>query len=294
MAKTWLITGSSRGFGRYLVEAVLAAGDNVLATARHLAVLEDLRQDAGSRLVTLGQDVTKPEHAVRAVNRAFDTFGRLDVLVNNAGYGLIGAFEEMAEEEFLGQIDTNFWGVVHTTRAAIPRLRQQGSGHIIQFTSVGGRGANAGLSGYNASKFAVEGFSESIAQELKPLGIKLTIVEPSGFRTDWGGSSMHYAAPMDAYEPSVGLLRKHIERNVGREAGDPRKAAAAVLAIARLEAPPLRLPLGKAAFSMLKHHYSNSLESLEQWANYTNSVDFDDVTDNGEDAMVTAQRNLAK
>ena len=140
----------------------------------------------------------------------------------------------------------------------------------------------------------MEGFSESIAQELKPLGIKLTIVEPSGFRTDWGGSSMHYAAPMDAYEPSVGLLRKHIERNVGREAGDPRKAAAAVLAIARLEAPPLRLPLGKAAFSMLKHHYSNSLESLEQWANYTNSVDFDDVTDNGEDAMVTAQRNLAK
>jgi NAD(P)-dependent dehydrogenase (short-subunit alcohol dehydrogenase family) len=235
----------------------------------------------------------KTEHAVRAVNTAFDTFGRLDVLVNNAGYGLIGAFEEMTEEEFRSQIDTNFWGVVHTTRVAIPRLRQQGSGHIIQFTSVGGRGANAGLSGYNASKFAVEGFSESIAQELKPLGIKLTIVEPSGFRTDWGGSSMHYAAPMDAYEPSVGLLRKHIERNVGREAGDPRKAAAAVLAIARLEAPPLRLPLGKAAFSMLKHHYSNSLESLEQWESYTNSVDFDDVTDNGENAMVTAQRNLA-
>jgi NAD(P)-dependent dehydrogenase (short-subunit alcohol dehydrogenase family) len=294
MAKTWLITGSSRGFGRYLVEAVLAAGDNVLATARNPAVLEDLHQDAGSRLVTLEQDVMKPEHAVRGVNTAFDTFGRLDVLVNNAGYGLIGAFEEMTEEEFRGQIDTNFWGVVHTTRVAIPRLRQQGSGHIIQFTSVGGRGANAGLSGYNASKFAVEGFSESIAQELKSLGIKLTIVEPSGFRTDWGGSSMHYAAPMDAYEPSVGLLRKHIERNVGREAGDPRKAAAAVLAIARLEDAPLRLPLGKAAFSMLKHHYSNSLESLEQWASYTNSVDFDDVTDNGENAMVTAQRNLAK
>jgi NAD(P)-dependent dehydrogenase (short-subunit alcohol dehydrogenase family) len=294
MTKVWLITGSSRGFGRDLTEATLAAGHNVIATARDPAALADLRARYAGRLITVAHDVTKPEQAVSAISVAFDTFGQLDVLVNNAGYGFIGAFEEMSDDEFRGQIDTNFWGAVHTTRAAIPRLRQQGSGHIIQFSSVGGRGAAPGLSGYNASKFAVEGFSESIAQELKPLGIKLTILEPSGFRTDWGASSMRYAQPMDAYEPSVGRLRKHIQGNAGKEAGDPRKAADAVLAIVGLEEPPLRLPLGKAAYTMLTHHYINSLESLVKWASYTNSVDFDETAPKGENAMITAHRELAK
>jgi len=177
VSKIWFITGSSRGFGRALVEAVLVAGDKVVATARKPEDLADLSESYGDQVRAVKLDVTSPAEVARAVAAALDAFGHIDVVVNNAGYGFFGAFEEMSTDEFKGQIDTNFWGVVHVTRAVVPILRRQGFGHIIQITSTGGRRAVPGLSGYHAAKFAVEGFSEALAQEIKPLGLKVTIVE---------------------------------------------------------------------------------------------------------------------
>jgi NAD(P)-dependent dehydrogenase (short-subunit alcohol dehydrogenase family) len=185
-----------------LVETVLAAGDKVVATARRPEELADLANTYGDKVRTVKLDVTSPADVEKAVGAATAAFGRIDVVVNNAGYGFIGAFEEMTDAEFKGQIDTNFWGVVHVTRAVVSILRKQGSGHIIQVTSIGGRNAVPGLSGYYAAKFAVEGLSEALAQEVKPLGIKVTIVEPGGFRTDWAGASMAYAKSLEAYAPT--------------------------------------------------------------------------------------------
>jgi len=275
MSKVWFITGSSRGLGRALTEAVLEAGHQVVATARRPEQLTDLVKTHGDNIRTAKLDVTSPEEAESAVAAAINAFGRIDVVVNNAGYGFIGAFEEMSTGEFKGQIDTNFWGVVYVTRAVLPILRRQGFGHIIQVTSTGGRGAVPGLSGYHAAKFAVEGFSEALAQEIKPLGLKVTIVEPGGFRTDWAGASLSYALPTEAYTPSVGVMRGHIERMDGQQPGDPRKGAAAILKIAEVAEPPLRLPLGNAAMAFLRHGYRTSAEELERWSDITQSTDFD-------------------
>ena len=208
MSKVWFITGSSRGLGRALTEVVLAAGHLVVATARKPERLADLSKVYGDRIRTAKLDVTSPVDAKEAVTLAKQAFGRIDVVVNNAGYGFTGAFEEMSPEEFNAQIDTNFWGVVHVTRAVLPVLREQGHGHIIQVTSTGGRLAVPGISAYHAAKFAVEGLSESLAQEIKPLGLKLTIVEPGGFRTDWAGASMAFAKPMKAYTSVLDAIRR--------------------------------------------------------------------------------------
>ncbi|HEX3799695.1 MAG TPA: oxidoreductase [Verrucomicrobiae bacterium] len=278
MKNIWFITGSSRGFGRALTEAVLEAGHCVIATARRPEQLDDLVARYGSQIRPVKLDVTSPTNAEKAVAFAIEAFGRIDVLVNNAGYGFSGAFEEMKPDEFAAQMDTNFWGVVHVTRAALPILRRQGHGHIIQITSIGGRIGVPGLSGYNAAKFAVEGFSESLAQEIKPLGLKLTIVEPGGFRTDWAGNSMAYATPIAAYAPTVGVMRKHMEAHTGHEPGDPRKGAAAILQIANRSMPPLRLPLGNDAMALGRRGYQQSLDELDRWASLTQSTDFDGVT----------------
>ncbi len=277
MSKVWFITGSSRGLGRALTEAVLEAGHQVVATARRPEQLADLTAKYGSRVCPVKLDVTSPSEVEKAVAAGLGAFGHLDIVVNNAGYGFIGAFEEMSAAEFQGQIDTNFWGVVHVTRAIVPLLRKQGSGHIIQVTSIGGRITVPGLSGYHAAKFAVEGFSETLAQELKPLGVKVTIVEPGGFRTDWAGDSMAYAKPMEAYAPSVGLIRSHIEPSSGHQPGDPRKAAQAILKIAKIEEPPLRLALGNDALAFLRHGYKSAAEELECWVDFSQSTDFDGI-----------------
>ena len=278
MSKVWFITGSSRGLGRALTEAVLDAGHQVVATARRPGQLADLVAKYGDRIRTAKLNVTSPEDAASAVAEALNAFGRFDVVVNNAGYGFAGAFEEMSAEEFKDQIDTNFWGVVHVTRAVLPILRRQGAGHLIQITSTGGRMAVPGLSGYHAAKFAVEGFSEALAQEIKPVGLKLTIVEPGGFRTDWAGASMSYAPPIKAYAPSVGVIRGHMERMDGQQPGDPRKGAAAILKIAELAEPPLRLPLGNDAMAVLRDSYKTSAVELERWSDITQSTDFDGLT----------------
>ena len=287
MKKIWFITGSSRGFGRALTEAVLEAGHSVVATARRPEQLDDLVMRYGSSIRPVKLDVTSPADAEKAVASALEAFGRIDVLVNNAGYGFSGAFEEMTPEEFAGQIDTNFWGVVHVTRAALPILRRQGHGHVIQITSIGGRIGVPGMSGYNAAKFAVEGFSESLAQEIKPLGLKLTIVEPGGFRTDWAGSSMAYAKPIEAYAPTVGAMHNYMEAHTGHEPGDPRKGAAAILQIADHATPPLRLPLGNDAMTLGRRSYEQSLKELERWASLTQSTDFE-----GLESSVADQRVL--
>jgi len=278
MNKIWFVTGSSRGLGRTLVEAILAAGDKVIATARKPEELKDLSAIYDDRIRAVKLDVTSPEEVEQAVATAVETFGRIDVLVNNAGYGFLGAFEEMSDQEFKGQIDTNFWGVVNVTRAILPHLRQQGSGHIIQITSVGGRSAFPGLSGYHAAKFAVEGFSEALALEVKPLGLKVTIVEPGGFRTDWAGTSMAFAKPIEAYAPTLGFMREQLQLRNGNQPGDPRKAARAILELAAMPEAPLRLPLGNDAMAVLRNGYQTSAEELERWAEITKSTDFDDLT----------------
>ena len=278
MSKVWFITGSSRGLGRALTEVVLESGYLVVATARKPEQLADLNKIYGDRVRTVTLDVTSPADAEKAVAAAKEAFGQIDVVVNNAGYGFIGAFEEMTADQFKSQIDTNLWGVVQVTRAVLPVLREQGHGHIIQITSVGGRLSVPGLSGYHAAKFAVEGFSEALAQEIKPLGLKLTIVEPGGFRTDWAGASMAFAKPMKAYAPVMEAIRGFMEQHGGHEPGDPRKAGQAIIQLAEMEQPPLRLPLGKDAIVFLRNSYKTSNDELERWADITGSTDFHDVT----------------
>lgn len=275
MSKTWFITGSSRGLGRSLAEAVLAQGGWVVATARKPEALDDLKAKYGDRVLPVALDVTDPAQVQQAIDVAIKAFGQIDVLVNNAGYGFAGAFEEMTPEEFKRQIDTNFWGVVNVTRAALPVLRGQGFGHIIQITSIGGRLAVPGLSAYHAAKFAVEGMSEALAQEVRPLGIKVTIVEPGGFRTDWAGSSMAFAKPIEAYDPTVGAVRGMLEQLTGKEPGNPAKAAQAIIQITNETEPPLRLPLGTDAHALLGHTYKSNIESLERWKDITRSTDFE-------------------
>jgi NAD(P)-dependent dehydrogenase (short-subunit alcohol dehydrogenase family) len=245
-----------------------------VATARKIEDLADLREKFGDRISAQKLDVKSFHDAEAAVSHAVEAFGRIDVVVNNAGYGFLGAFEEMTPEEFEGQIDTNFWGVVNVTRAVLPLLRQQRAGHIIQITSVGGRSGFPGFSGYHAAKFAVEGLSEALAQEIKPLGLKLTIVEPGGFRTDWAGASMAYAKEIPDYAV-VRFMRQQLEARNGGQPGDPRKAAEAILKLVDLPEPPLRLPLGNDALALLRFGYKRAAEELEKWAGITQSTDFD-------------------
>ncbi|AIQ14438.1 oxidoreductase [Paenibacillus durus] len=274
MSKVWLITGSSRGFGRSLAEAVLAQGDQLVATARKPEQLEDLVDRYGEQIHTMELDVTNMLQAEAAVQAAVATFGRLDVLVNNAGYGNISAIEETTMEDFRSQIETNFWGVVQVTKAALPVLRQQRSGHIFQFSSIGGRSSVPGLGPYQAAKWAVEGYSEVLAKEVNPLGIKVTLIEPGGFRTDWAGSSMEHVTPSEDYKNTVGLLLKYVRESSGNEPGDPSKAAQAILTIADEAYPPLRLLLGSDAVQIAKQVDQDRLNETLRWEKLSVSTDF--------------------
>ncbi|MGA9767956.1 MAG: oxidoreductase [Blastocatellia bacterium] len=284
--RVWLITGSSRGFGRHIAEEVLRRGERLVATARAPEHLQSLIDQYGESVQAAAVDVTRPADIQAAVALAVKTFGRLDVLVNNAGYGFTGAFEEMSADAFQKQIDTNFWGVIHACRAAVPLMRKQGFGHIIQISSVGGRAAFPGLSAYHAAKFAVEGFSETLAQELAPLGIRVTIVEPGGFRTDWAGASMGYAVPLAAYDQTVGAMRDYMKEHADEMPGDPRKAAAIICDLLNMPEPPLRLPLGNDALVLLRNAYHTSLEALEQWRDLTKSTDRDGLVTSDTDHAV--------
>jgi NAD(P)-dependent dehydrogenase (short-subunit alcohol dehydrogenase family) len=253
----WFVTGSSRGLGKSLVRAAAEAGHRVIATARTPVEAQS------DRIIPLALDVTDASAAKRAIAAAVERVGRIDVVVNNAGQGFFGAFEEMTADEFAAQVAINFTGVVNVTRAALPVLRRQRSGHIIQISSVGGRIGAPGLSAYQASKFAVEGLSEVLWHELKPLGIKVTIVEPGGFRTDWAGASMAWAEPIEDYG-AVRAFRESVAKRAGGEPGDPDRAARAIVELATMADPPLRQPLGTDAYTYLKLGYESNLAELER------------------------------
>ncbi|HEY4414390.1 MAG TPA: oxidoreductase [Verrucomicrobiae bacterium] len=290
MNKIWFITGASRGLGRALAQEVLQAGHKVIATARKAADLADLVEKFANQVKTVSLDVKSAADAQRAIAEGVAAFGTIDVVVNNAGYGFQGAFEEQTPEDFQGQIDTNFWGVVNITRAVLPILRQQRSGHIIQITSIGGRGAFPGFSGYHAAKFAVEGLSESLAQEVAAFGIKVTIVEPGSFRTDWAGQSMAYAREIPGYDV-IRKMRELLQSRNGNQPGDPRKAAQVLLKLIDLPEAPLRLPLGHDAMAVLRSVYKKNADELEKWAELTAATDFDGLkVSNTDHAILQALR----
>jgi NAD(P)-dependent dehydrogenase (short-subunit alcohol dehydrogenase family) len=282
MAKVWLITGSSRGLGRCLAEAVLAQGDRLVATARQPEQLGDLVTRYGDTVRAVALDVTQPEQARAAVSAAVETFGRLDVLVNNAGYGNMAAIEEASEEDWRAQIETDLWGVIHLTRAALPVMHRQRSGHIVQISSTGGRTGTPGLGAYQTAKWAVEGFSEVLAREVAPLGIKVTLIEPGGFRTDWAGSSMRQTAPSADYQGTVGQMMDYLRTHAGSEQGDPAKAAQAIIAIVNAEQPPLRLLLGSDAVRLARQIDQAKLAETDRWEQLSASTDFDAVTNPAE------------
>src|SRR5579864_4595800 len=230
MSKVWLVTGSASGLGRNIAEAVLASGARLVATAREPQRLDDLVKKYGDRVRTASLDVADEEAAKAAVQAAVEAFGRLDIVVNNAGYGDVAPFEQLSPERFKALIDTNFYGVVHLTRAALPILRKQKSGCILQISSVGGRLALPGSTGYHAAKWAVGGFTEALAQEVAPFGVRVCALEPGGMRTNWGARA-HKDTPdlLPDYEPSVGAVIKALKSYWGQETSDPAKVAQLIL-----------------------------------------------------------------
>ena len=262
--KVWFITGTSRGFGREWTAAALERGDKVAATARDVSTLDDLVAKYGDALLPIALDVTDRDADFAAVKAAHEHFGRLDVVVNNAGYGQFGFIEELSEAEARDQVETNVFGALWITQAALPYLRAQGSGHIIQVSSIGGISAFAGLGAYHASKWALEGFSQSLAAEVERFGIHVTLIEPGGFSTDWGGASAKRTTELPEYEGlRADVARWRSERNA--VPGNPEASAAAVLKIVDAEKPPLRVFFGSAPLQIAKTDYENRLRTWEEW-----------------------------
>jgi NAD(P)-dependent dehydrogenase (short-subunit alcohol dehydrogenase family) len=261
-SKVWFITGSSKGFGRIWAEAALERGDKVAATARDVSTLQPLAERYGDRVLTSALDVQDMEADFAAVEAAREKFGRLDVVVNNAGYGLFGTVEEVTPEQARDQIETNLFGALWVTKAALPIMREQGSGHIIQVSSIGGVTAFAGIGLYHASKWALEGFSQSLAQEVAGFGIKVTLVEPQGFTTDWSGPSGVRAEELPAYEP---VREARAKRAGAQTPGDPEATGPAILKLVDAEEPPLRCFFGRNAFDIVRPDYESRLAGWEQW-----------------------------
>ncbi len=261
--KVWFITGTSRGFGLEWATAALERGDKVVATARKLDPLKALADKFPESLFPLELDVTNKEAVTSAVDQGYEHFGQLDVVVNNAGYGLFGMVEEVSEAQARAQLETNFFGALWVTQAALPHLRAQKSGHIIQVSSIGGITAFPFVGLYHASKWALEGLSQSLAQEVRGFGIHVTLVEPAGFSTDWSGSSASHAEPLPAYD----ALKKDVaeQRKKRWQPGDPSATRAAILKIVDAEKPPLRVFFGEAPLAMAKADYASRLALWEEW-----------------------------
>ena len=273
MSKVWLITGASRGLGRAFTEEALKAGHRVLATARNSKHLADLAGKFGESVWTVPLDVTNEEQAKYAVDAAIRTFGGLDVLVNNAGYGNVGSVEDTSLADFRAQIETNLFGVIIMTKAVLPYFRERRAGHLIQISSIGGRVGPPGRAAYAAAKFGVEGFSESLSKEVGPLGIKVTIVEPGGFRTDFAGSSTELREGQPEYDATVGATVRFQREYDGKQPGDPIKAAEAILYVASLSEPPLRLLLGSDAYNAAENHTNQTLAADREWKDLSISTD---------------------
>jgi len=281
--KVFLVTGAGRGLGRDIVIAALEAGNRVVAGARNVSSLDDLVTRYQERILPVALDVTDMAAAQAAVEATLHAFGRLDVLVNNAGYANLASIEDITIEDFREQVDTNLLGVVNLTKAALPVLREQGTGHIIQVSSVGGRSASPGLGAYQAAKWAVGGFSGVLAAEVGELGIKVTVLEPGGMRTEWAGSSMTIPPISEPYQATVGARAAGMRG--WTPSGDPAKVAQVVLQVARMDEPPLRLLLGTDAFTYGTANGRALAESDEKWRALSVSTDHDDASDADRDPL---------
>src|ERR1700758_2679819 len=274
MSKVWFVTGASRGLGRAFTEAVLEAGDRVVATARNPEQLVELQGRYSGKIRTVPLDVTNEVQAQAAFEAAIASFGVLDVLVNNAGYGYVCPVEDTPLTDFRAQIETNLFGVIIMTKAVLPYFRERNAGHIIQVTSISGRIGPAGRAPYAAAKFGVEGFSESLFKEIGPLGIKVTIIEPGGFRTDFAGSSTQLSEGRPEYDSTVGAAVRFQRGYNGRQPGDPAKAAAALLHVRSLADPPLRLFLGSDSSAAAEKSAVDKIDSDRNWKTLSLSTDF--------------------
>jgi len=279
MSKVWFITGSSRGLGRSLTEAVLANGDLVAATARNPEQLKDLAEKYPDRVYPLRLDVTNKVQIIAAVDNTIRKFGRIDVLVNNAGFGIIGAAEAYSDEQVRSQLETNLYAPIEITRAVLPYMRKQRSGRILQISSIGGRVGNPGVTIYQAAKFGLSGFSEALAKEVKPLGIWVTSIEPGGFRTDWAAASMTYAPEVEGYEKTVGVRMELFKSSNFIPMGDPDKAAKVMIDLVDSPEPPVHLVLGSEAIGMVQQANVLKNEELEKWLPVSTSTDADNAVD---------------
>lgn len=275
MTQTWFITGSSRGLGRALAVAALRAGHQVAASARRPKQLEDLVSRWGDRVLPLRLDVADPADARRAVGESVARFGGLDVVVNNAGYANVAPIETADDADVREQFETNFWGVYNVSKAALPVLRTQRSGLFIQISSIGGRvGGSPGIASYQAAKFAIDGFSRVLRVEAAPFGVKVLVVEPSGFRTDWAGASMTVFDVPEDYEQTVGAMHTRVRSTVSGPAGDPERAAEILVRVAARTDLPDNLPLGVNASDFAIEHDRRLLESDARWASVSRSADY--------------------
>lgn len=272
--KTWLITGCSGGLGYELAQAVLASGHRLVATARDAERLAPLVQAYGDRVRTIALDVTDSRAARDAARFAVEQFGSLDVLVNNAGYADVASVEDATDESFRAQIEVNFFGVINMTRAVLPVMRTQRSGHIVQISSVGGRVAGPGLAAYQAAKWAVGGFSEVLAKEVGDLGIRVTVAEPGAMRTRWAGASMTIAQASEPYREVIGRVAGRMRRMDGKQPGDPGRIARILLDVVASPAPPLRLLLGSDAVAVAREAARIRAEEDEQWREVSESTSY--------------------
>jgi len=272
--KVWFITGCSGGLGRTLAEAVLASGQRLTATARDTKRLQALVDTYGDRIRVVALDVTDPVAARDAVSLAVGQFGRLDVLVNNAGYADLASIEDVTDQALREQMDVNFFGVCNLSRAALPVMRKQRAGHIMQISSVGGRVGGPGLAAYQAAKWAVGGFSEVLAKEVRDFGIKVTVIEPGSMRTNWAGSSMTIPEISEAYKAVIGPVAERLRRSDGNQPGDPARVAQVIMDIAEVPAPPLRLLVGSDAVAVAANAARFRAEEDAQWREISESVAF--------------------
>ncbi|GAA3655894.1 SDR family NAD(P)-dependent oxidoreductase [Nonomuraea antimicrobica] len=272
--QTWLITGSSRGFGRALTLAALEAGDQVVATARKPGQLADLAEQYGDRILPVALDVTSAEQTRAAFEAAVERYGRVDVVVNNAGYANIAPIETAPEDDFRRQFETNFWGVYNVSKAALPVLKRQGTGTIVQFSSIGGRvGCTPGLGSYQAAKFAVDGLTRVLAAETAPFGIRCLVVEPGGFATDWAGASMDIQGIPEEYEATVGAVAG-IMGTEFTAAGDPKRAGENLVRVVKREHLPTHLVLGGGAARMAIDYSLGQIAEASRWLTVSSSLDF--------------------
>ncbi|HTB61500.1 MAG TPA: SDR family oxidoreductase [Polyangia bacterium] len=263
--KVWFITGTSKGFGRIWTEAALDRGDKVVATARNPKTLDDLVARYPKTILPLALDVTQKEAVSAIVAQAHDRFGRLDVVINNAGFGLFGTVEEVTAEQARAQMETNFFGALWVTKAVLPILREQRSGHIIQVSSIGGVTAFPTLAMYHASKWALEGFSQALAAEVEEFGIHVTLVEPTGYETDWNGRSSTQASQRPYYDGLRARLSQYFGPVRGRPRGNPRATGAAILKVVDAKKPPLRIFFGSGPLEMMKSEYPKRIATWEEW-----------------------------